>query len=111
MPLVWLSRLLGSPLKDRVTGVELVDASCRIAAEAGARVFFLGGRPHVSVAAAARAREQYAGLAVTAYAPPHGPISPEEDERIVAMILRGEAELPVRRVGGSTAGPVDSGPP
>lgn len=87
MPLVWLSRVLGSPLKSRVTGVELVDASCRIAAEAGGRVFFLGGRPHVSAAAAKRAREQYAGLAVTAYAPPHGPISPEEDERIVAMIL------------------------
>jgi N-acetylglucosaminyldiphosphoundecaprenol N-acetyl-beta-D-mannosaminyltransferase len=87
MPVVWLSRLLGSPLRGRVTGVELVDASCRIAAETGARVFFLGGRPQVSVAAAERAREQYAGLAVTAYAPPYGPISPEEDERIVAMIL------------------------
>jgi N-acetylglucosaminyldiphosphoundecaprenol N-acetyl-beta-D-mannosaminyltransferase len=87
MPLVWLSRLLGSPLKARVTGVDLVDASCRVAAEAGAPVFFLGGRPHVSAAAAQRAREHYAGLTVTAYAPPHGPISPEEDERIVAMIL------------------------
>ena len=34
MPLVWLSRALGAPLKGRVTGVELVHESCRIAVEA-----------------------------------------------------------------------------
>jgi N-acetylglucosaminyldiphosphoundecaprenol N-acetyl-beta-D-mannosaminyltransferase len=88
MPLVWLSRTLGTPLKGRVTGVELVHESCRIAADAGIGVYFLGGTPEVAALAAARAEERYPGLRVTSYSPPFGPISPEEDERIVESIIR-----------------------
>src|SRR6185295_13281729 len=33
MPLVWLSHIMGAPLASRVTGVDLVHASCRIAAQ------------------------------------------------------------------------------
>jgi len=88
MPLVWLSRTLGTPLKGRVTGVELVHESCRIAAAADIGVFFLGGTPEVAALAATRAQERYPGLRVTAYSPPFGPISPEEDEQIVESIVR-----------------------
>jgi len=88
MPLVWLSRTLGTPLAGRVTGVELVHESCRIAAEADIGVFFLGGRPEVAALATTRAKERYPGLRVTSYSPPFGPISREEDERIVESILR-----------------------
>src|SRR5258708_29687854 len=45
MPLVWLSRLRGQPLAERVAGVELVTESCRIAAEPGLPVFLLGAGP------------------------------------------------------------------
>jgi len=86
MPLVWLSHILGTPLACRVTGVDLVNESCRLAAEAGIGVFLLGGRPEVSAIAAARARERFPGLHVTPYAPPLGPISPQENQRIVDMI-------------------------
>jgi len=88
MPLVWLSHTLGAPLKVRVTGVELVHESCRIAAEADIGVFFLGGTPEVAARAATRAEDRYPGLRVTSYSPPFGPISPEEDERIVEAIVR-----------------------
>jgi N-acetylglucosaminyldiphosphoundecaprenol N-acetyl-beta-D-mannosaminyltransferase len=87
MPLVWLSHLLGTPLTCRVTGVELVDACCSLAAEADVGVFFLGGRPHVAAEATMRVRERHPNLRVAGYAPPHGPLTPEEDERIVQMIL------------------------
>jgi N-acetylglucosaminyldiphosphoundecaprenol N-acetyl-beta-D-mannosaminyltransferase len=90
MPLVWLSHALGTPLKGRVTGVELVHESCQIAAEAGIGVFFLGGTPEVATLAATRAQERYDGLRVSAYSPPFGPISPEEDERIVEAIIRAQ---------------------
>jgi N-acetylglucosaminyldiphosphoundecaprenol N-acetyl-beta-D-mannosaminyltransferase len=88
MPLVWLSHTLGTPLKGRVTGVELVHESCLIASKADVGVFFLGGTPEVAALAATHARERYRGLRVTSYSPPFGPISPEEDERIVEAILR-----------------------
>lgn len=86
MPLVWLSRLMGTPLPGRVTGVELVMESCRVAAEAGVSVFLLGGTSEVAAAAAARVRALHPGLEVSGYAPPFGPVSPDEDARIVERI-------------------------
>jgi N-acetylglucosaminyldiphosphoundecaprenol N-acetyl-beta-D-mannosaminyltransferase len=88
MPLVWLSRVIGTPLAARITGVELVYESCLLAARKGMSVFFLGGAPEVAAAAAARARDLYPGLVVHQYAPPFGDISPDEDERIIEKILR-----------------------
>jgi N-acetylglucosaminyldiphosphoundecaprenol N-acetyl-beta-D-mannosaminyltransferase len=88
MPLIWLSRIMGTPLAGRVTGVDLVNESCRIAEQVGAGVFLLGGSPPVAATAAARLRDRYPRLTVTEYAPPFGPISPDEDERIVEMILK-----------------------
>ena len=87
MPLIWLSRLMGTPLAGRVTGVDLVSASCRLAEQEGIGVFLLGGSPTVAAAAAERLRVRHPSLTVTAYAPPFGPIAPDEDERIVQMIL------------------------
>ncbi|MCR9115414.1 MAG: WecB/TagA/CpsF family glycosyltransferase [bacterium] len=45
MPLVWASRLLGSPLPERVNGTDLMKRLVAIASERGASVYFLGGSP------------------------------------------------------------------
>jgi N-acetylglucosaminyldiphosphoundecaprenol N-acetyl-beta-D-mannosaminyltransferase len=51
-PLVWLARLLGSPLPERIAGSDLVLPLMRRAADRGWRVYLLGGRPGVAVTAA-----------------------------------------------------------
>ena len=86
MPIVWVSHLLGTPLPRRITGVELAGDCCRLAANHGESVFLLGGAPGVAEVAAERARELYPGLRVNTYAPPIGPITPAEDERMVERI-------------------------
>ena len=43
MPIVLLSRLMGKPLPERVTGADMVPALCRRCAEEGMRVYVLGG--------------------------------------------------------------------
>lgn len=43
MPLVWLSQLLGEPLKERVTGADMVPALAEKAALEGKSVYFFGG--------------------------------------------------------------------
>ncbi len=53
MPLIWASYFLGTPLKEKVSGSDLVPELCREAAKKGYRLFFLGGRP----GAADRAKE------------------------------------------------------
>lgn len=52
MPVVWASRLLGKPLKERVAGVDLCDALLRRAADKGWRVFLLGAKGKVPPASA-----------------------------------------------------------
>jgi N-acetylglucosaminyldiphosphoundecaprenol N-acetyl-beta-D-mannosaminyltransferase len=47
MPVVWASRLLGKPLKERVAGVDLFEALMRRAGEKGWRVFLLGAKEEV----------------------------------------------------------------
>ncbi|MFP5205988.1 MAG: WecB/TagA/CpsF family glycosyltransferase [Acidobacteriota bacterium] len=48
MPLVWASGLLGCPLAERVTGVDLVPKLAALSARKGYRIFLLGGRPGVA---------------------------------------------------------------
>ncbi len=87
MPLVWLSRLRGSPLPERVAGLELVEDCCRAAAREGVGLFLLGAAPGVAEAAGRVLATRHAGLRIAGtYSPPFGPPSAEEDARMVAAI-------------------------
>ncbi len=87
MPLVWLSRLKGTPLPERVTGVELVDACCEIAAETGEGVFLMGAAPGVAQAAAAQLKQRYPTLRIAgAYTPPMGTMRRKETANLVKTI-------------------------
>lgn len=67
MPVVWASRLLGKPLKERVAGVDLFEALMRRAAEQGWRVYLLGAREDVVSEVAATYRRKYPQLVVAGY--------------------------------------------
>jgi N-acetylglucosaminyldiphosphoundecaprenol N-acetyl-beta-D-mannosaminyltransferase len=87
MPLVWLSRLMGQSIPERVTGNELVAECCALAAETGRSIFMLGAADGVAAAAAETLRERFPGLTIAGiYSPPFGPLSTDENARIVDMI-------------------------
>jgi len=67
MPVVWASRLLGKPLKERVAGVDLFEALMRRAAEQRWRVYLLGAREDVVSEVAATYRRKYPQLVVAGY--------------------------------------------
>lgn len=83
-PIVWASRLAGSPIPERVAGSDLVLSMPEAAARAGLSVFLLGGEPGAAAAAAARLRELFPGLqGMDSYCPPLGfEDDPAELERI-----------------------------
>lgn len=73
MPLVWASRLLGKPLKERVAGSDLFPAICELSARKGYSLFFLGGLPGVAETAKSELDNRYPGLNVVGtYSPPFG---------------------------------------
>ena len=67
MPVVWASRLLGSPLKERVAGVDLFEALMRRSNERGWRVFLLGARADVVGAVAETYRRRYPQLVIAGW--------------------------------------------
>lgn len=86
MPVVWASRLLGKPLKERVAGVDLFEALMRRSGEAGWRVFLLGAREEVVAAVADTYRRRYPALAVAGYR--NGYWQGEAEEAAVAEQVR-----------------------
>lgn len=73
MPLLWASRVQGTPLHDRVAGSSLIHTLPRAASAAGASVFLLGGDDGVAEAAARRLREANPGLVIAGtHCPPWG---------------------------------------
>ena len=84
MPVVWASRLLGKPLKERVTGVDLFEALMARAAQKGWRVFLLGAREEVVSGVARLYPARYPGLTIAGYR--NGYWRPDEEEAVVAQI-------------------------
>jgi N-acetylglucosaminyldiphosphoundecaprenol N-acetyl-beta-D-mannosaminyltransferase len=62
--IVWAARVLRRPVPERVTGIDLMDASLDLAARHGHRVFMLGARPEVLRDAVAALRQRFPGLRI-----------------------------------------------
>jgi N-acetylglucosaminyldiphosphoundecaprenol N-acetyl-beta-D-mannosaminyltransferase len=93
-PLVWASRLLGQPLSERVTGVDMADRCAELAAAKGYRLFLLGAAPGVAQATARALTQKYPGLRIAdMYTPPFGEFSPEEEGRIAERIRRARPDV------------------
>lgn len=86
MPVVWASRLLGKPLKERVAGVDLFEALMRRAGEKGWRVFLLGAREEVVQAVAETYVRRYPRLALAGWR--DGYWNGEHEEAEVARQIR-----------------------
>lgn len=91
MPVVWASRLLGKPLKERVAGVDLFEALMQRAAQKGWRVFLLGAREEVVSGVKHAYEQKYRGLTVAGYR--NGYWKPEEEAGVVAQIAAAKADL------------------
>jgi N-acetylglucosaminyldiphosphoundecaprenol N-acetyl-beta-D-mannosaminyltransferase len=61
---VWAGRLLGLPVPERVTGIDLMATLLAAADDRGLRVYLLGARPDVVAEVAALVAEQYPGADV-----------------------------------------------
>lgn len=73
LPLVWASRLLGTPLMERVTGADLMPALCLRAARSNLSVAIIGGPPGSAEKAAERLQLNAPGLNIVwTYCPPIG---------------------------------------
>lgn len=82
----WAARRQGTPLCERIAGIEFGEALLGRAAEAGLRVFLLGGGEGVAARAARRLQERYPKLCVCGTYWGYFGDSRENDERLMSVL-------------------------
>jgi N-acetylglucosaminyldiphosphoundecaprenol N-acetyl-beta-D-mannosaminyltransferase len=86
-PIIFASRLLGTPLVERVAGSDIFPLLCERARDLSLKVLLLGGSEGVAQKAAENLAGKFPGLQISAYTPSFGfDTKPEECRRIVSMI-------------------------
>jgi N-acetylglucosaminyldiphosphoundecaprenol N-acetyl-beta-D-mannosaminyltransferase len=94
MPLVWVSKLLGCPLADRVTGVDLVPRLAELAARKGYGVFLLGGKGDVAERARGVLMQKYPNLRIVGtYAPSEEEMERVDHSEIVGRVTAAKPEI------------------
>lgn len=85
------SRLRRGPLRERVTGVELVESLARRSEQAGIALYFLGGADGIAERAAAEMQRRYPGARIAGW---HQGYFPDgESARVLAGIARSGARI------------------
>ena len=88
---VWMARVLGLPVTERVSGVDLVQAICERAGEKGYSVYLLGARPGVAEEAARALASKCPGLKVVGTQ--HGYFTPLEEPGVIEAITRAKPDI------------------
>ena len=72
-PLIWISKLHGAPVKEKVSGSDLVPLLCKRAAEKGYTVFIIGGKDGIAQQAKNKLEQKHSNIKIVGtYAPPLG---------------------------------------
>jgi len=88
---VWASHILGSPLPERVTGIDLMENLIRLSSEKGYKVFFLGAKEEVVRSVVARYSQEYSPDLIGGYR--NGYFSHEEEEGIAKKIAESGSHI------------------
>ncbi len=95
MPLIWISKLYGTPLPEKISGSDFVPKLCEECVRRGKSLYFAGGAPGVAKRAAARLRKRYPGIRIKGcYSPPYGfEKRPEEVEKMNRAIREARPDI------------------
>lgn len=95
MPLIWISKLKKTPIKEKVSGSDLFPRVCEMAAKKGYKVFLLGAAEGIAVKAAENLKNKYEGLDIVGtYSPSYGfEKNNEEIEKIIDIINKAKPDI------------------
>jgi N-acetylglucosaminyldiphosphoundecaprenol N-acetyl-beta-D-mannosaminyltransferase len=101
MPLIWVARMLGVPLPERVTGSGLIEALRSVDIDRKiVRVFFFGGEAGVAELACEVINNEKGGIScVGFYYPGFGPVSEMGDSTLIETINESNADFIIVSLG------------
>ena len=85
-PLIWMSRLMGMPIKEKISGSDYFPEVCKMAAKEGFSVFLLGAAEGVAKKAAINLMKKYKNLRIAGVYSPSYTFENNADE--IAGIIR-----------------------
>ncbi|WP_299363784.1 WecB/TagA/CpsF family glycosyltransferase [Winogradskyella sp.] len=88
---VWASRFLGKPLKERVAGIDLMENLVRLAHHKGYRIFFLGAKEEVVKSVTEKYANMYSKNIIAGYR--NGYFTKEEEPLIAQQISESNANI------------------
>ena len=91
VPVVWASKIVGRPLRERVAGVDLMAHLLAAASAHGLRVFFLGGKEEVVTRLVELCKERYEGLVVAGHR--NGYFGTDAHPEVIEQIRESKADL------------------
>jgi N-acetylglucosaminyldiphosphoundecaprenol N-acetyl-beta-D-mannosaminyltransferase len=94
MPVVWMSRLIGTPLKERVSGIDLVERLAEVSARRGYGIFMLGASEARSQRAAKLLTQRFPDLRIVGrYSPEPQPLEKMNHEEILRRIEEARPDI------------------
>ncbi len=85
-PLIWMSKLLGMPIKEKISGSDYFPEVCKMAAREGMSIFLLGAAEGVAKKAAVNLMKKYEHLKIAGvYSPSY---TFESDVKEISYIIR-----------------------
>lgn len=99
MPLIWISKILKTPIKEKVSGSDIFPEICKLAVKKDYSIFLLGAAEGVAVKAANNLKNKYEGLNILGtFSPSYGF---ENDEVEIRYIIKkiSEAKPDILAVG------------
>ena len=88
---VWASRILGKPLKERVAGIDLMENLVALAHRNGYKVFFFGAKEEIVKKVVEQYRQKYNASLIAGYR--NGYFSKEEEAGIARQIADSGAQI------------------
>jgi N-acetylglucosaminyldiphosphoundecaprenol N-acetyl-beta-D-mannosaminyltransferase len=94
MPIVWAARLMGSGLKERVSGVDLVPRLAQLSSQRGYGIYLLGASEQSSLRAAESLKRRFPGMRIAGrHSPPISSLEEMDHEDILARIERAKPDI------------------
>ncbi|MVX64179.1 WecB/TagA/CpsF family glycosyltransferase [Clostridium chromiireducens] len=95
MPLIWISKMKSTPIKEKVSGSDLFPKVCELAAKKSYKMFLLGAADGVAAKASDKLKEKFNGLDIVGtYSPSYGFEKKEDEiEKIINIINKVKPDI------------------
>jgi len=95
MPLIWISKILGNPIKEKISGSDIFPKLCELSSKKGYKLFLLGANIGIAEKAAENLKNKYEGLSIVGtYSPTYG-FEEKEDEinKIIEIVNKMQPDI------------------